>query len=136
MYDLLILGWFSVLYGLIPSCMFIIFDIYGPKKTTIFKKNTNGLNFTLHFKKFCSQTYQFLRNIQRKCKKLVMKFFYLIHPVCLFHPVRLLISWKGSTLYDYSILYLYSVLKSIRKTKNSPLASRFNDFWNIGPHSV
>ena len=29
MYELLILGYFSVLYGLIPSCTFIIFDLFS-----------------------------------------------------------------------------------------------------------
>ena len=34
-------------------------------------------------------------------------------PVRLFHPVRLLVFRKYATLYGYSILYLYLILKSM-----------------------
>ena len=54
--------------------------------------------------------------------------------VRLFHCVWSLVSWKFSTRYDYSILYLYSVLKS--KLYNQPLnlMINFSTLIDIWPH--
>ena len=45
----------------------------------------------------------------------------VLHPVHLFHPVCLLVSWKFSTLYNYSILYLYLVIKSTLQISTAKL---------------
>ena len=49
------------------------------------------------------------------CTKKILDLNNLGHfaPVCLFHPVRLLVFRKYATLYGYSILYLYLILKSM-----------------------
>ena len=122
MYELLILGWFSALYELIPSCPFINFQTFlSPHKSETLKFTIKSFNFCFQF--LCIFVYHI---ILQNCVKLFLMMFpkkdlepctfiriqVIFPPVRLFHPVRLLIFGKCSTLYVYSILYDYLVLKS------------------------
>ena len=111
MYALLIFDYFSVLYGFIPSCTFIIFQSFPTTVRFFYVIHNVSVKIQVFFKSKGKNEHE---NEKNKHFLRVLDLNNLGHfaPVRLFHPVCLLVFRKYATLYGYSILYLYLILKS------------------------